>query len=700
MAGNSESPFFSDIGEILAASIENDLEEHGFYVSDNFSPRMNPYGDPFSQYDIDEPSTSAQKARLQASSTSYESITGEIGATGSTNLSRRKEAWRWYRDIPEIRELVNSSARLVARVRLQVGVRDNRGRSVALWDEDNTFNDECLEFGVTEEMAKRITDTWFGVRDMSGTQRSLQEMISKHWQIAGETIIGSWPIDGYGNPLNDPYGVLGEPFGRRYQAFPRFAVKREEVKVDGEIYFVWKAKLPPKGEWVELPGAEFFEFINTDPECTWEGSGWVMGSIPVCRVLYAARRALYAVARSQITAPPMLVPKQADVKQPVVVNQGSAQLPGPGTLSAGALSARELESKIGETVSRAMMDNESLEAVITRIIGMDGNWIDKVRILHELRREIDPQLRSVIEDQRRYLAENAEVPPEALSGFGQTNRWNGREVMEDGYRRWTWPVAQQIADMLLFVIVRPQLLASGVDASVVNRLVTFVDGRDAQPALDMQRLYADGLVAGAVGKRGFREFAQIPKSAAPTGPEDEMNSKSGNGTTRGLPSNKFDPNATAVMAASSFGVEEIEGEWLEVGHADQWPEVFRAASFIGLYRANAKLKNMAGKLEVDSPLRAKTKVFSAVNLHEHLGGEGVRGILQASGTTTIDRVEMYGQSVDYLAQELAQYEVDLAERPELVESLYDALDAQFLQDVENATVCRDKFIALVREVTA
>lgn len=699
MATEDFSGFFlENLENVLLAAHEPELlpDYSGFYVSERLSA-SNIFGESEAvQVPVD--GSLAKTDVLQASTLGpFSSSYGLTGSNGDPSLmGQRNEAWRWYRHIPEVRELVNSSARLVSRVRLQVGVSDYRGRPVAFWDEDSNFNEEAEKFGVTEEIAKIITDAWEGIKDTSGTRRNLQEAIAQHWQITGETIIASWPVDINGEPYSVEYAdielydaldisnpVVEQPYGRRFQAFPRHGVDVEMVQTSsgGEIK-VYKAKFPPTGEWKILPGAELFEFINSDPQYPWEGYGWVMASLTVCRILHAGRRAEYAVTNSQIAAPPILMPSQANPRQPAVIGE-NPQLPGSGGLVHGKMGIESLEKLMGDTIQRALKDGLSPEQIVSRIIGMDATYIEKVRVLHELRRELDPQLAAVIENQRRHLAENAEVPPEALGGFGATNRWNGREVMEDGYRRWTWPVAQRIADMMLFVVVRPQLIAEGIDFDVVDRLVSWVDGRDAQPALDMQKLYADGVATGAVGYAGFRDFAQIPKSAAPKGPDDRVSE-----VRKDLQLLESDPNADRVVGSSVLGEDDsLEG----------WRSVYRAAKFFGLYRANAKLKTLANKLPAQSDLRAKARVFSSINLHEHIGSDGVLEILKASGNVDPDRVDLYGQVADYLTLEADARGVDLIANPDLLEYLYDSLDSQLLGKGETVEILEDGFLALVKE---
>lgn len=450
-------------------------------------------------------------------------LVGGSGSYAGTD-ELRAEATRWYRTLPEVTELVNSSARLVASCRLQVGVRDQSDRVIGFWKEDGSFNEDVVRLGVTEEFAMAVSRAWLAVKDETGGKRQLLRTISECWQVTARSTVVCFAVNVFGNPitLENPEHWHGH---YRYQAFASGSVEKGEVQ---GIPGVFAPLVPDKKTF--LPEATMFFLAQPDSISPNAGWGWVMNALHICRILGVARQAQYATVGSQVIAPPMLVPSQASLKRHGRLASAPNSTDNTGTLDNVQEFVKSVETLLGESVQHSVADWKSAEQLVHRVVGMDGNWIEKVRVLNELRRTLDPLLAKVIADQRDQLAEVAQVPPEALSGFGSTNRWNGREVLEDGFRRWTWPAAQVIGDLLFHYLVRPDLVLAAIDPDsdmldeaqldVIDRLAVWVDGKDAQPQVEKWRVITDAAKLGAIGKEGYRSALGIPREFAPNGEGD------------------------------------------------------------------------------------------------------------------------------------------------------------------------------------
>lgn len=633
----------------------------------------------YTQEDLQAAQASKTPETLQAST----GILGKLKERGAVGQKGRE--WQHYK-IPEVGELVDSASKTATRTRLQIGVIDFFGRAISMWKEDGEFNDEVEKYGVTKEYASTIQGAWESIRDSSGTKRKLIGQISKCWQIDGRSVVVVWPVNDLGDPF---YEVITEkqdgsmpseqdivltdpnakPASYVYKAFASHNVRTRKDPVTGEEHV--SVRMAPYPGFVRIPQATAYLFMAEDVDEPNKGIGWVAKSDMICRIINVARQVEYAVSGSQIVAPPTLVPSQASRQNPM---QGPT---GPGGVSGQNISLDQLEAVIGEAVQAAMSDVQAGEQVISRLIGMDSRYIKDVRVLAELRREIDPQLGALIERQRRYLAEVAPVPPEAMAGYGATNRWNGKEVIEDGYRRWTLPLAQDIGDMMLASILRPQLRHENtVPTEVIARLTCWVDGRDAVPAVEAWRVAVSALQLGAVGFKGFRQMMQIPGLAAADGPEDTYI-----GAVKPL--------------AQQVGIDPNEGRKASRA-VDDNAKIFDSALFFGLHRANSQLKTLAQKLPKEDRLRASVGVLSPIGLHEAIGPEAVGNILNLSDRGQ-SRPERYGQAVDYLVKEFSDRGYSEDQIATLCDYALDGFDAALFGDSDGVDRARYAISSLMED---
>jgi hypothetical protein len=157
------------------------------------------------------------------------------------------------------------------------------------------------------------------------------------------------------------------------------------------------------------------------------------------------------------------------------------------------------------------------EAVAPFVLWGGSEFLDKVRYLKIHDTQNDYAERDLRKEAVERLARGFDFPPEVLLGFGDTNHWSARQVLDDMWKSHGAPIAQQFCDDLNDSYLRPALRDAEYDGWE-NIVIGYDESRitikpdrsdDADKAID--RI--------AIGYEGYRRMKNIPESDAPTAEE-------------------------------------------------------------------------------------------------------------------------------------------------------------------------------------
>lgn len=167
-----------------------------------------------------------------------------------------------------------------------------------------------------------------------------------------------------------------------------------------------------------------------------------------------------------------------------------------------------------EHIETQIQEPGTAQAAAPLISWVAGEHIDKIKWI----KVHDPQTDYMEKDLRSEaitrLAYGMDMPPEALTGLGNTNHWAAMQILGDMWKSHGAPIAQQFCDELSSVYLQPALRDAGFprwnnvvvayDASQVLVKADRSDDADAAAKLAM------------VGPRGYRLMKNIPEEWAPT----------------------------------------------------------------------------------------------------------------------------------------------------------------------------------------
>jgi hypothetical protein len=120
--------------------------------------------------------------------------------------------------------------------------------------------------------------------------------------------------------------------------------------------------------------------------------------------------------------------------------------------------ARELQ----EVLSRVIENRDHPSALVPIVVTVDGEFVDKAHHL-TFWSDLDNQAIELRTEAIRRLALSMDMPPEILTGQGDTNHWSAWSIDESAIKSHTEPLLNRIADDLAMGYLRPLLIDGGMD---------------------------------------------------------------------------------------------------------------------------------------------------------------------------------------------------------------------------------------------
>lgn len=120
--------------------------------------------------------------------------------------------------------------------------------------------------------------------------------------------------------------------------------------------------------------------------------------------------------------------------------------------------ARELQ----EVLSRVIENRDHPSALVPIVVTVDGEFVDKAHHL-SFWSELDNHAIELRTEAIRRLALSMDMPPEILTGQGDTNHWSAWSIDESAIKSHTEPLLNRIANDLAVGFLRPMLIDDGMD---------------------------------------------------------------------------------------------------------------------------------------------------------------------------------------------------------------------------------------------
>lgn len=243
------------------------------------------------------------------------------------------------------------------------------------------------------------------------------------------------------------------------------------------------------------------------PDSGDQGVAWVLAALDPIRDLLVFTAAQRSIGRSNVPADLMLVPDEAN--------------PEPNAGPDDATWADVISSLIGDAAEKALKRSNAGGQVVGPVLSVRQDYVEKFKRV-SLSKPVTVVFKELIDQARQRINEIADEAVENVSGLGATNRWNGKEIGEQAWRRWYGPMVREIASTLMQSAAAPLLEAEGYTRTDLELCAIWVDPSAIVGKPDQAGAADNGLRFGAIGHSAWREARGFEPEDAPTPEELEL----------------------------------------------------------------------------------------------------------------------------------------------------------------------------------
>lgn len=232
-----------------------------------------------------------------------------------------------------------------------------------------------------------------------------------------------------------------------------------------------------EGRWEDIPdGDVLIKVWRQDPEKSWEPDSPVRSVLDVLDEIRLCTDHIKATAESRLTGAGLLVfPSEVEFpaapQRPVVEGEPAPEPPTP---------LDGFVDTLIEVAEVSIADRSSAAARVPLPITVPGEWADKVRHV-TFATPFDQMVLDVRAAGIVRLSYGMELPPEVLTGLGDTNHWSGRQIEESAITVAVEPMAEILCHALTVGYLKPALQAMGLRG---DELIVWRDTSDLRARPD------------------------------------------------------------------------------------------------------------------------------------------------------------------------------------------------------------------------
>lgn len=349
------------------------------------------------------------------------------GAPDPAKMARRGEgwqdaAWHFYDTVGEYAYAVNWVGNLLSRAKLYATLDTGEGpKRVA-----------------TGQPADSYMDAFFGSE--SGRAQCLRQ-IGVHYTVPGECyIVGMENEHGY----DDWQIVAASKMQQRADGW-YIGGSSEPLPEDTLVIRIWRPH-PVESKRATSPSRAALPILSEIERLTMHVAAQVDSRLASAGILFLPKEMTFSVSAE----------KDAD---------GNATSSG---------SASKFVKELQEVMGAAIANRDDARALVPIVVTADGEFLDKAHHL-TFWSELDNQAIELRTEAIRRLALSMDMPPEVLTGQGETNHWAAWQIDESAIKSHTEPLLNQIANDIAIGYLRPLLIADGMDEAEAAQYGVGVD---------------------------------------------------------------------------------------------------------------------------------------------------------------------------------------------------------------------------------
>jgi hypothetical protein len=253
--------------------------------------------------------------------------------------------------------------------------------------------------------------------------------------------------------------------------------------------------------WTRLaPNALVHRVYNPDPQFQWLATSPSQAVLPVLREVDLYDRKITATLVSRLASNGfLLVPQEAEFQVPPQYNDEDDPL----------------IAQIIDLASEAIRNPGSAAAAIPFILKLAAEHIPNIRHL-TFASLVDADTLAGRDKALNRLAQDMNLPVEAMQGMGKANHWSAWMINEDAIQQHIVPITETIVEGITAGIFRPTLTAMGASDEDLAQLVVWYDLSEVGQKTDLSATATEGYDRGLLSGDAWRTAAKFDEADAPT----------------------------------------------------------------------------------------------------------------------------------------------------------------------------------------
>lgn len=334
------------------------------------------------------------------------------------------EAWDMYRTVGELSAVCRWMGSSAARVTLYAAeVDDETGR---------------FDVPVDDADAAEI------VADMAGGATGQSDVLRQAAVLL--TVVGEFYV---AITLNEETGQ---------EDWTVVAPDRVKQNLQGD----WEVTINGDTRVLDTENDSIFRVWDRDPHYPEQATSSVRAALPVLREIRAMDRVIGAAARSRVAGNGILIiPAEANVPDPDAAPRGGTVPGSTRPQITTRSSASNLSRALSSTMKKSLDDPGSSAAVTPIVITAPKETADAFKHLR-MDSDIAEQAVATREKAIRRLALSLDIPPEILTGLGDSTHWNAALVDEAALRQHIAPMLATVCEALTTAVLQPMLQSDGI----------------------------------------------------------------------------------------------------------------------------------------------------------------------------------------------------------------------------------------------
>lgn len=374
----------------------------------------------------------------------------------------QKDAWSYWRRIPEVKQLILFLGNQLAKLRIFVAVddpNDPEGDPMAISAEGSPVP-EAVQVAAMAELARLMTH--------DGGLPELMRRLDMNLEIPGEAYLVGLGARTVGDPDPTKTGdqTLTKPLPEEWRL-----CSKSEIKTEGQGIAARTTLLAHPGDQTGRRLDKEFDTIiriyQPDPEWSALADSAMQGILFDCRILMALTAQVLAVANSQMHAGILTIPNELSFgpAAPVENDDGTS-----------AASEDPLDRELDEVFSEVVETPDSLMTIRPTLLRGPAQYLgpDYVRYI-EMGRKLDEKLDAQIEQRVRRIARGLNAPVETVEGLDATTFANAKQVDRDLFDDHIEPRATMMVGGLSTGFLQPNLLDAATTEDPDTGVVTTTD---------------------------------------------------------------------------------------------------------------------------------------------------------------------------------------------------------------------------------